>query len=296
MSGRLSRAALWAGKIVVGGICFYAGVIAGSIVASALGIASPPLPPGVDDSVLGTYLLFSSFFVAIAFALLSPHLHTGFLARWLILTLLAWITLGINTALEATVFTPAMASFGFVMVTYGIAGLAGAAAIAKMVAPPEEHPPFMLQGRRFFTMYEPKLLTLFMVIAVVAFPVIYVIFGWMVQPLIIGFYEEQLAGLRLPGWGELIQVQLLRSLLFLIACLPVLMVWHGSPRSLWLRLGISLFILVGGVFMFQSYWLPAEMRVFHSLEILADSVAYAGVLVLLFARPLGVTSQGNISN
>ncbi|MFU8860755.1 MAG: hypothetical protein ACNA8K_10040 [Cyclonatronaceae bacterium] len=86
------------------------------------------------------------------------------------------------------------------------------------------------------------------------------------QPLIIGFYEEQLAGLRLPGWGELIPVQLLRSVLFLIACLPVLMVWHGSTRSLWLRLGASLFILMSGVFMFQSYWLPAEMRVFHSLR------------------------------
>jgi hypothetical protein len=35
--------------------------------------------------------------------------------------------------------------------------------------------------------------------------------------------------------------------------------------------------------MFQSYWLPVEMRIFHSLEILADSAAYAGVLVLLFA-------------
>jgi hypothetical protein len=283
MNGLLLRSILWAGKIILGGICFYAGVILGSIVAAALGIASPPLPPGVDDAVLGIYLIFSSFFVAIALALLSTHLHAGYLVRWGILALLAWITLGINTALEATVFTPAMASLGFVMVTYGVAGLAGAAVIARMFAPPHEHPPFMLQFRRFFTMYEPKRMMLYLVIAVVAFPLIYIVFGWMVQPLIIGFYEEQLAGLRLPGWGELIPVQLLRSVLFLIACLPVLMVWHGSPRSLWLRLGASLFILVGGVFMFQSYWLPAEMRIFHSLEILADSVAYAGVLVLLFA-------------
>ncbi|TVQ08995.1 MAG: hypothetical protein EA364_14760 [Balneolaceae bacterium] len=69
------------------------------------------------------------------------------------------------------------------------------------------------------------------------------------------------------------------------------MVWNGSSRNLWLRLGTSLFILVGGVFMFQSYWLPMEMRFFHSLEILADSVAYAGVLVLLFARATNGTSD-----
>ncbi|MFU8860754.1 MAG: hypothetical protein ACNA8K_10035 [Cyclonatronaceae bacterium] len=133
MSGSFTRKVILAGKIIIGGICFYAGVILGSVIATALGIDSPPLPPGVDDNVLGTYLIFSSFFVAIVLALLSTHLHAGYLVRWGILALLAWITLGINTALEATVFTPAMASLGFVMVTYGVAGLAGAAPYHRLL-------------------------------------------------------------------------------------------------------------------------------------------------------------------
>jgi hypothetical protein len=35
-----------------------------------------------------------------------------------------------------------------------------------------------------------------------------------------------------------------------------------------------------------GYWLPLSVRVFHGLEILADSMAYAWVLVmLLVSRP-----------
>jgi len=48
MSGSFTRKVIWSGKIIICGICFYAGVILGSIVASALGIASPPLPAGID--------------------------------------------------------------------------------------------------------------------------------------------------------------------------------------------------------------------------------------------------------
>jgi hypothetical protein len=37
--------------------------------------------------------------------------------------------------------------------------------------------------------------------------------------------------------------------------------------------------------MLQAYWLPAELRLIHSLEILADELVYAGILVGLFKLP-----------
>ena len=74
----------------------------------------------------------------------------------------------------------------------------------------------------------------------------------------------------------------MRSFLFLIACLPVLITWNGSKRGLFLTLGVTLFLLVGGLSMFQAYWMPATLRIVHSLEILADELVYTGILVSLF--------------
>jgi hypothetical protein len=48
---------------------------------------------------------------------------------------------------------------------------------------------------------------------------------------------------------------------------------------------LTLFLLVGGLSMLQAYWLPAELRLIHSLEILADELVYAGILVGLFKLP-----------
>ena len=118
----------------------------------------------------------------------------------------------------------------------------------------------------------------------VAFPIIYLVFGWLVQPFVIEFYREQMAGLTLPGWGQILPVQGLRSLLFLLACIPVALLWRGSRRGLFWHLGGALFAFVGGLYMLQAYWYPITLRVAHSLEILADSMLYAGVLTALLPR------------
>ena len=80
----------------------------------------------------------------------------------------------------------------------------------------------------------------------------------------------------------------MRSLLFLLACLPVLILWDNSPRRLFWVLGLNLFLLVGGLNMLQAYWMPANLRIIHSLEILADELLYSAVLVILFKRSKGL--------
>ncbi|MHC4430485.1 MAG: hypothetical protein ACYTBS_01470 [Planctomycetota bacterium] len=61
-----------------------------------------------------------------------------------------------------------------------------------------------------------------------------------------------------------------------------MIVWSGSRRHLAIYLGLAFFVLVGLFNMIQSYWLAPVLLVLHNAEILADSVAYAGVLALLF--------------
>ncbi len=94
--------------------------------------------------------------------------------------------------------------------------------------------------------------------AFLAFPLIYLTFGRLIAPLVIDYYEQGLFGLSLPGWNQILPILLIRSLLFLIACLPILITWQASKRKLFLTLGFSLFLLVGGLSMLQAYWMPAH--------------------------------------
>jgi hypothetical protein len=100
----------------------------------------------------------------------------------------------------------------------------------------------------------------------------------------------------LPGTGIIILTQLLRSSLFFLAALPILIVWSGSRRQLTVLLGFAFFVLVGLFGMIQTYWLGPVLVVVHSVEILVDSVVYAGVLALLFVRkePSELTTTGNL--
>jgi len=86
-----------------------------------------------------------------------------------------------------------------------------------------------------------------------------------------------------PTWGQLIPLQLARSVLLALACLPVLIAWRGTRRSLFWALGTALFVCVAFMSVITAYWFPWQLRLFHGLELLADSLAYSAVLVSLIA-------------
>jgi hypothetical protein len=165
--------------------------------------------------------------------------------------------------------------------------LAMAAVIAAILRPPS---PAARLGERLAGFAAPYGLPGWswrIAVAILAFPAIYLTFGWLVSPLVRGFYERGAFELALPGWQQIIATQLLRSALFLVACMPVLIAWHGSRLSLFLALGSALFVFVGGFSMLTAYWFDWQLRVFHGIEILADEFAYAAVLVLLLAHEGG---------
>lgn len=99
--------------------------------------------------------------------------------------------------------------------------------------------------------------------AIVTFPVIYITFDELVLPLAGEYYVQGGYELALPSWSQIIPLQLARSVLFLLVCLPVLVMWHGSRRSLVLSLGLAISVLVGFMSVITSYWFPWQMRLFH---------------------------------
>lgn len=269
------------GKTVLCGLAFYAGTIAGSILARLIRLPTSSLPAGADSATLGLYMLVTSFVLAATLAFVSGGLAGGFLFRWLILAFLTWIAYGVNTYLEAAIFTTYSAASPSVVIMNLISSLLGAAAVALSFPSATEGDPFWTKARAFFAGRSPVQWAYRFLVALISFPIAYIIFGLLVRPFVIEYYQQQMMGLTAPGWEQILPTLLLRSLLFLSACLPALIAWQKSRFSLFIILGSVLFVLVGGLYMLQSYWYPTTMHVAHGLEILADSFTYAGALVVL---------------
>ena len=268
-------------KIILAALAFYAGLIMGSMLAGLLGMPAPSLPAGVDAKTLGGYLLIVSPILAGTLALVSRGLAGGLLLRWLVLAFLSWIVYSLNTYLEAAIFTAYEAASAYTLLLQLVAVIFCTGLVAWLFPAAATEVTVRARFRAFVSQYDLRAWAWRIPVALIAFPAAYVVFGLLVRPFVIAFYEQQVAGLTLPGWGEIIPTLFLRSLLFMLACLPVLIVWQGSQQRLFITLGSALFILTGGLYMLQSYWFPLSIRVAHSLEILADSFVYTGALIVL---------------
>lgn len=275
---------LW--KIPLCGLLFFLGFIPGGALATWLGFATPAMPAGADSAIVVQYTLLASLFMALSLAFLSQGLAGGFWVRWPLLFFLIWITYGVNTYLEAAIFSTMAAASLYTVVLYFPAALLCSAALALLFRPATQTPGFPAKVKDFFAGRSGLDWAGRLLLAALAFPAAYLFFGTIISPIVLPYYQAGANELALPGWGEIIPILALRSLLFVITCLPILMVWHSSNWRLFFALGIALFILVGGMGMLEAYWLPAILRVVHSLEIFADEMVYAAALVWLLRKPV----------
>ena len=130
-------------------------------------------------------------------------------------------------------------------------------------------------------------------VAIAVWPFIYFFFGACIAPIVVPYYQNgAIPGLHLPTLPVIFGVQLVRSAIFLAATLPLISLWNGSRRGLWLALGLAHTVAVGLYGMAAATFLPAVLRITHSAEITCDSFAYAGLLALLFAAPKAKAESG----
>lgn len=271
-------------KIPLCGIAYFIGFMVGSPLASALGLTAPALPAGADATTLMQLTLIGSLILALVMAWLSRNLGGGFLVRWFCLFVLAWIAYVLNTYFEAAIFSTMAAASAYTLVIYTPAFLLQTALVAGLFPPDVHSESFVVRAKSFFAGQNIWILGLRLVAAYLAFPAAYLLFGTLIAPIVMPYYQQGVAELSLPGWDQILPVLALRSLFFVLACLPVLIAWQGSRLRLFVVLGLALFAFVGGVAMLQAHWFPPIIRTIHSLEIFADEMVYAGALVLLLTK------------
>ena len=273
---------LW--KIPLCGLLFFIGFLPGGQLATMMGLPAPEMPLGADPAIIAQSTLLTSLLLALGLSVVSRGLSGGFLSRWLILFFFTWIAYGVNTYFEAMIFSTMSAASLYAVVLYFPASLFCSASVAWLFPPVVKSDGFFARAKTYFACRTVGNWTWRLIAAFLAFPLAYFIFGNLIAPIVLPYYLQGSNELALPGWDQLLPVIAIRSLFFLLACLPVLIAWNLSNRRLFLTLGLALFILVGGIAMIQAYWLPTILRVTHGLEIFADEMVYAGAFVFLLGR------------
>lgn len=276
-------------KAAVAGLLYVLGAILFGMFAAAIHYHVPEFnPPGTDARAAFRMFGFTSALMGIALLPLAVYTNSSRLIRALALFLLLFICLGVNSVIELTIFS-----------TFFIHGGALAVVISMMVPSL-----FCAFGLSYFLpflsaslaqhldihSYSPLSWMVRLLLAILAFPVVYFIFGMMVAPLVVPFYRTGVSFLVIPPLSTILPVQVLRSSLFLLASAPFLFFWTRSRASLIVALGLAHCYLVGLFGLIQATWMPPTVRISHSLEITADSFVYAAALVfLLVPRRLETT-------
>jgi hypothetical protein len=271
---------LW--KLPIASVVFMIGLAIGGAVLPLLGLVPPDLPQGVDAGTIGLYFALGSLLFGLVLALLAQGICGSFVQRWFSLSLIMWVAYAINNVIEGGIYSTFAATSSIQSMLYtGLSLLLPTLGQAAVITALFKRPSKELCVRARSSVFRLRGWAWRLVVALVAFPVIYFIFGLMVEPLIREYYVQGQFELALPPLSVIIPVQLLRSALFLLVSLPVILLWGKSRTALILTLGFALFVFVGGFSMATPYWFAWQLRVFHGLEILADEMLYALVLVLL---------------
>lgn len=270
----------WLWKLAVCAVVYAAGAILGVMLATALGLELPRFPGQVDMTVQGLLLFPTGLVFSIGLAVMAIGLVGRSWQRWLILAIFLYVINGIGNAIESALFTTLGGQIGDA-VAFLVPSAACAIAVTLLFPAPSSAP-LAQKGAEFLAQYKPVSLAGRTLAAILAFPVIYLVFGGIVSPIVVPHYEV-LDFLKIPPMSTLLPVAHLRSVLLLLVSLPIVIAWEGSRSRLILGLGLGHAAAVGVGGLVQATFFPAVLRWVHGVEIFADSMVYAWILVLLFA-------------
>lgn len=279
----LRTAVGYAWRLPLCALAHVVGVVASGALVTALGMPLPQLPEQANEQMTGLYLILGGLVLALGLAPLARRIRGTFALRWMMLAGLCYVCLGVNTPIEATIFT-SMAGMATIPVFSILPCVLFAAVLALLFRPVQVGDSFLATARRLFEGRTTREWAWRIAAAICVFPLIYWTFGLMIAPFVRPYYEQGQFGLALPSAGVIIVVQFLRSALFLAAALPILIAGSRPRRHLILALGLAFYVLVGLYGMIQTYWLAPTLLVLHNLEIFADSMVYALALALLLVH------------
>jgi hypothetical protein len=266
------------------------GMIVGQMAGSLLGLPVAQAPEGIDVGLVLLLSVPSGGLLAITLGKLFRQLRQPFGERFLMLFGFNYLIYGVLQVLEQLLFTQGT-NLGFGLVSNLFPSLALAWMVARLW-PPTDTSNFMRQALRRYRARWKQGSGWRLVVAWLIYLPIYYIIGKMISPIVAPYYSANLGlSLVLPELRAIIDMQVIRGAIFLLAVLPVIIVWPGSPRALWRWLGLGIFVQLAVLPMIMGYWLPSGLRVPHALELTIDSFVQAYLYTKLLLPPQGDSAE-----
>jgi hypothetical protein len=277
----------WIWKLSFSALAYVVGAMLGGLLVTGIGLEMPRPPVEVDSMTQSLLLFPAGFAYALGLAAMAAGLSGRRWERWLVLTTFLFAINGIGNAIEATMFTTLGGQTGGAVSFLLPSALCALAVTILFPAPSEAS--LAQSASEFFSRWSVPGMAFRFVIAIGAFPVVYFFFGMIVAPIVTPYYAE-LDFLKIPPMSTLVPVLFARSALIFLVTLPIIAGWRGSRTRLIVGLALGNATAVGLGGLVQAPFFPAVLRWAHGIEILADGIAYAWILALLFvprARLLG---------
>ena len=283
-------------RILLAAFAYVLGVVITGMIAPALHIPQMRGPVEMNPSIMMVALLLSAPLLTAACFPLAQGMRGTWTQRFLSLALLLFTTIGLNTMIEAKVFSDMVPGSAFGAALNSLLPCLFAAAVLTprgIRTDPDVLGHFPVLG------WSWRLL-----LAWAAFPVCYWLFGMCVAPFVLRYYESGTLGIHVPPPLVILQTQWLRSALFLAASFPGIVLWRKSRWQFIFAMGLAHAFAVGVFQLAAATFFPVALRIAHSVEIMADSFAYAAVLGFLFiatrseargSRAAPVTAAGKVA-
>jgi hypothetical protein len=284
----LSRFAGLLGRSLVVGVGFAFALMIGGMTMNILGVPLPSLgrQPRPFQSLVSS--LVAGFLMGLTLGPLSSRLNLPLFGRACLWLLLLLVLNGLINMVEALFFTTishAQLASSLAILAFG--QIAVALLLTLLFRPQKSGPGLLARLREALAQRTAVSWAWRFGVAALSYVPIYYLFGMVVAPFVLPYYDNPDLGLNLtvPGIVVILPLEIGRGLLYALTLFPLIAVLRGSywSRALWV--GLTIAVLGSWVPMIQAlHWTPV-LRLAHGLEITADALVQGLVLTWLLAPP-----------
>ncbi len=274
------------GKILLLSFVLVSGLIISRIIIYKLGLVIPRMPQQADEATAIYYLFIGSLLLSSGFYFLTKNIAGSRIIKFLITFLFIFIGFGIGVSIESSIYSD-IKSYNLVIIILFLPILLFSIVSSLILEPKQVSETFINNLLNFFKNHPKGKWIWKFIWAIISFPLIYFFFGIIVSPIVTTYYDELVKGLFLPKPETIIFIQLIRSTLFLIITLPIIINWTSTRTKLILSLGFAHFVMVFAYDFYLAIVMPVELVLIHGVEIFLDSFIYSWILIKILNPKYG---------
>jgi len=266
------------GKILLLTIVLASGLVVSRILLLKLEVFIPRLPQQANENLAIYYLLIGSLILASGWFYLIKGISGSKKERILISSLFLLIGFSIAVTIESAIYSD-VGSYHLSIILLLLPMILYAIIISVITDTKKPQQSFDKRLLSYYKTWSKKDWLKKTLLAIISFPIIYFIFGIIASPFVTDYYSELIGGLQLPDAGTIIGVQLIRSTLFLIITIPIIINWTSTRTKLIISLSMAHFAMVFAYDIYLAIVMPLELVIIHGIEIGADSFIYSWILI-----------------